>query len=360
MRTILTTTGTSLLTNAARELKKRPNQVSDQELTQYFKQFGASEASAETNSLLKIVTPEDEVVLLYTTTPEGDRCAKQVQKYLNNEGWKNLRLRQLPLEQNEAQFERHGLRELVDILIDEINQAQRQQKEVIINATGGFKAEIAYTTMVGMIFQIPVKYIYQGFQQPITFPALPVTWNIDLLLAYEDFFTWLDECQKEEAVENRLQAIPERNQLQAFLLPPDAEGYVFLSPAGEILWKRLKQQQDLADFVDDPPISTVPISQKISSSLREKKHHPIQGTLELAEKLAELDYVEEIIGGFWENTTNRRIKGITEDGLVRLLWADNTKATNLTIRTTARGQAQTLRVRDRYIRPVFDQLCKQK
>ncbi len=355
MRTIITTTGTSLLTNTARELKKPPSSVTDEEIRHFFEQTGAAKASAETNSLLKIATSNDEVVLLYTSTSEGARCAKQVENYLKNKGWKGLRSRQLSLEQNEAQFERHGLRHLVDILINEITKAQKQQREVIINATGGFKAEIAYTTMVGMIFQVPVKYIYQDFQQPITFPALPIVWNIDLLVEYESFFEWIGADYRDSLeVEQRLKAIPDREQVQALLLPPDADGIVLLSPAGEILWKRVQQQRQIAEFLEDPTPSQVPEADKISSSLDEVKHHYPKGTLAFAQKLAALEAVEEIIGGFFEPTTMRRVKKVDNDGSIRVLWADNEKAANITIRTTARGQAQTLRFCDRYIHPLLD------
>ena len=357
MRTILTTTGTSLLSNAERHFKKDKKLLTDDELRHFFKQVGVEVATAETNSLLKITQSDAEVVLLHTTTPDGERCAKEVYRYLQAESWSGVRLRPLPLEQNEAQFERHGLRELVNILVDEIGKAQRQQREVTINATGGFKAEIAYTTMVGMVFQVPVKYIYQGFQQPITFPALPISWNIDLVLEYESFFEWLDtEPQKQFAVDQRLKAIPEpdRDRVMQLLLPADLKGDVFLSPAGEILWKRVGQQRELADLLEEPPASAVPAADKISSSLDEEKHHYPKGTLAFAQKLAELDPVEEIIGGFFEPTTMRRVKKVDDEGSIRVLWADNEKATNITIRTTARGQTQTLRFCDRYIRPLLN------
>lgn len=356
MRKIITTTGTSLLTNAARKLKKEAAIITDEDLHLFWKQVGVEAASAETNSLLKIAEPDEEIVLLYTNTLEGKRCAVEVQRYLQSQKWSQVHLRKLPLEKNEAQFESHGLRELVNILIDEIGKGQREEREVIINATGGFKAEIAYTTMVGMIFEVPVKYIYQDFQKPITFPALPVSWNIDLLIEYDTFFKWLDEePRKQLEVEQRLKAIPEpeRDRVIALLLTPDSEGCIYLSPAGEILWQRVKEQRKRED-VPEPSASTVACKDKISNSLNEVKHHYPKGTLKFVQKVAELLPVEEIIGGYFENTTLRKVKRVFDDGSIRVLWADNEKATNITIRTTARGLAQTLIFCDKYIRPLLD------
>jgi putative CRISPR-associated protein (TIGR02619 family) len=355
MRTIITTTGISLLSNTARDLKKKNSEVTNIELQQYFIKVGASEASAETNSLLKIATSDDKVVLLYTATPEGKLCMEEVHRYLKNQGWLKIIPRELPLEKNESQFERHGLRELVNILVEEINAAQLENEEVIINATGGFKAEISYTTMVGMIFQVPVKYIYQDFQQPITFPALPISWNIDLLLEYDHFFEWIDaEPRRKIEVEQRLRAIPDKDSIQQLLLSPDAEDYIYLSPAGAILWQRVNQQRKLAEITTEAPASENIESEKISSSLKEVKHHFPDGTKAFAEKLAKIPAVEEIISGHFENTTLKRVKRIFDDGSILVLWADNTKAVRITIRTTARGQAQTLKIRDTYIQPLLD------
>lgn len=355
MRVIITTTGTSLLTNTARALDKKNAEVTDDELRHYFEQVGPEKASAETNSLPKIATPDDAVVMLHTTTPEGERCAKQIEGYLKSKNWRNLRLEKLELEQNEAQFEQKGLRNLVDTIIDEINKAQQQGNEVIINATGGFKAEIAYTTMVGMIFQVPVKYIYQDFQKPVTFPALPITWNLDLLIEYDHFFKWLDEEPRSQfEVDQRMKAISpdERDRIQQLLSSPDAEQYIYLSPAGDILWKRLRQVREVV--VEEPPASEREASEKLSNSLQGEKHHYPKGTKEFAEQLAALPAVEEIIGGHFENTTLKRVKSVSDDGVIRVLWADNEKAANLTIRTTARGQAQAVQFCDRYIKPFLE------
>ena len=105
MQTIITTTGTSLLSNATRELNKNKGEsFAEDELQNYLKSVGPEKASAETKSLLKIANSTDEVVLLYTKTINGELCAKVISRYLKSDKWSNIALRELPLEENEAQF----------------------------------------------------------------------------------------------------------------------------------------------------------------------------------------------------------------------------------------------------------------
>jgi hypothetical protein len=71
---------------------------------------------------------------------------------------------------------------------------------------------------------------------------------------------------------------------------------------------------------------------------------PVKGDLEACEKIASIDCVEEIIAGFYENTTRTVVKHVSEDGSILLVWADTTKGARFTIYTTAKGKLQTLKV----------------
>lgn len=348
MRTIITTTGTSLLGQATRLLSKKPDEITEADLAHVFEQTTIEKACAETNSLSKIADSKDKIILLHTHTTEGKLCAQAVANKLAKDDWNDVELQQIELVDDEAQFERKGLRELVNTLIERITKAQRDKQEVIINATGGYKAQIAYTTMVGTIFQVPVKYIHQNFARPITFPALPVTWNTDLLLQYQDFFSWIDsEPRQNEEVEQRIGYLPDKDAISSLLLSPDEEGYVFLSAAGDVLWGKFRQEKEQAKFAEDPPASEIdnPMD-KVHSSLQGVKHHYPKDSLKFAEKVAQIPAVESVIGGRFEHTVLKRIKSIGEDGIIRLLWADNDKAANIIVHTTAKGKAQTQKVAD--------------
>ncbi len=346
MTTILTTTGISLYINARREYKT--DSPTDDQMRQYLR-TKPERASSEANSLLQIARHDDQLVLLHTKTPEAKRCADLVRDYFSNEGYKQVRL--VPLEfQGDAQhIETTGLRNLVNTLIDEVESARRKQSDVVINATAGLKAQVVYSTMIGMIYQVPVKYIYEDFQRIVTFNPIALDWDTSLFLSYNTFFKWLDaEPRAQKEVERYLKDFPDRERIEALLTPPDADSEVFLSYMGEALRRRFQRETEEATLAEWPPAADVKtIDDKIASSLLHRKHHPVKDSLSTCYKIAALDCVQEIIGGHFENTTHTRLKRVYPDGTILLLWADNMKAERLTIYTTARGHVQTLKVAEK-------------
>ena len=305
-------------------------------------------ASAEVNSLLQFAQPDDDLVFLCTETPNAKRCAQLLKEFFTNRGFKHVRIVELQFQEEEEHIETQGLRNLVNTLIDEIEKAQRKKQDVVINATAGLKAQIVYSTMIGMIYRVPVKYIYETFQRVVTFKPIALDWDTSLFLANKWFFQWLDsEPRKQSEVEERLKAISDRESVQALLTLPDANGEMFLSPMGEALRHRFASETEEAERAPWPsPVEIAP-EDKIATSLLHVKHHYPKNTLTICKKIAQLAYVRGIIGGNFENTTRSGVKGITEDGTIGLLWADDTKATNLIVQTTAQGRAQTRKVAEK-------------
>ena len=342
MATILTTTGLSLYQNAKREYQT--NQPTDDQMRQYLR-TNPDRASSEANSLLKFAKPDDDLVLLHTQTPDAIRCTSLLHDYFSSKGYKRIRLVQLEFKGDAQHIETTGLRSLIDALINEIEGAQRKQTDVVINATAGFKAQVVYSTMIGMIYQVPVKYIHEEFRSLVTFNPIALEWDTSIFLTYEAFFKWIDaEPRTCQEVESYLKGLPDRERIEALLTSPDADGLVYLSYMGEALRRKFQRETEEAELVAWPPSADIKNPKdKIASSLLHRSHHPIKGGLAACHKIAELDCVQAIIGGNFENTTNTRLK-VYPNGIILLLWADNEKAERLTIQTTAWGQPQTLKV----------------
>lgn len=244
MRTILTTVGTSLLTNIKRDWNvEKPD---EQQLVNYIRHTGAERVSAETNSLSRLLQPGDCIVLLHSQTEDGARCAEALRRYYEGQGYK-VSVREVPdLTYTESRFKVRGLRSLVAMLIDLIRSEKRQGREVIVNATGGFKAEIAYATLVGLLFDVPVYYIHEAFREIIEMPPAPISWDYSLLAEYEEFFEWLREDLRETAeVDKKLRGLP--NEIR--LLLAEEEGFTMLSPAGEAFYEAYRDRLEQVKFI---------------------------------------------------------------------------------------------------------------
>ncbi len=232
MRTILTTVGTSLLTNAKRDLKvEKPDQ---QQLANYVRHTPPDKASAETNSLSRLLETGDRIVFLHSQTEEGEMCAQTLRRYYENEGY-SADLRGVPdLTYTESRFKMRGLRSLVATLIDLIRSERKQGRKALVNATGGFKAEIAYATLVGLLFDVPVYYIHEAFRDIIEMPPTPISWDYSLLADCEEFFEWVFESDRPTAeVDTRLRKLPS----EVRLLLTEVGDVTILSPAGEAFYE---------------------------------------------------------------------------------------------------------------------------
>ena len=71
-------------------------------------------------------------------------------------------------DQNPRQFQTNGLRSLARKMRKVISQYSADN--CAINATGGFKAQIAVAVLVGQELNVPVYYKHERFDEIISFP----------------------------------------------------------------------------------------------------------------------------------------------------------------------------------------------
>lgn len=232
MRTIIATVGTSLLTNAQRAGK-------GDDLQTYLRFTEPEKASAETNSLSRLLREGDRIVFVHSQTEEGKRAAQALATFYSNNGYPASLREIADLQYSESRFKMRGLRSLVASLVALIREERSAGREVLINATGGFKAEIAYATLVGLLFDVPVYYIHEAFREIIELPPTPVGWDYSLIDTYSDFFEWINaDLRRTEEVDRRLRPLPDEIRL----LLVEEEGYTYLSPTGEALYEAYRSR----------------------------------------------------------------------------------------------------------------------
>jgi len=247
MRTLIVTVGTSLLSNAGKFLGKRPDFHA---LLGFLKKTAPKEASAETNSIERILRKDDQMVFLCSFTEEGRLCAEALKAYYNNKDIA-VRIKEIrDLNYAESRFKLRGLRALVAEMVQAVNEERQKGREVIINATGGFKAEIAYATLVGLLFDVTVYYIHERFREIIELPPVPIDWDFSIIAEYEDLFRWLnDDYHAMEEVDRRLSVISEQDRRKISVLLEEEEGLICLGPTGEALFLAYMEKLRVAENV---------------------------------------------------------------------------------------------------------------
>ncbi|BCW96433.1 MAG: putative CRISPR-associated protein [Fimbriimonadales bacterium] len=233
MRTVITTVGTSLLNHAKNQGKDPQDYLRTAE-----REGTLDQTSAETNSLERLLQKGDRIVFLHSDTDEGEQAARLLADFYREKGHATETRKVSSLKYDEKQFAQRGLRAFVTELINHVEAAQRAHQEVLINATGGFKAEFAYALLVGLLYKVPVYYIHEKFREIISLPPIPIGWNFQLIDDYEAFFEWIEQdLRTTREVENWLYGMPEAVRL----LLTDEDGYTVLSPAGEAFYRAYRK-----------------------------------------------------------------------------------------------------------------------
>ena len=203
--------------------------------------------SAEIHSLVRMeVQAGDRVRLVHSDTTDGAVCARLVQAYLREKlGVADTGLdRVAGLQVDDAAlFRREGVPNLFRTVLAEGDRCG--WVNLVLNATGGFKAAIPYMTLAGMFFAVDVAYIFDNGRELIRVPRLPVEFDTGRL---EAFLPAMDRMEREAAIPERefWGATPheERRHFDC-LIESDGSGMVTLSAVGLLVRERLAARSPL-------------------------------------------------------------------------------------------------------------------
>lgn len=126
----------------------------------------------------------ENIIFLISDTEAGRQTGQVLKKYY--EGRPDLNLKNVLVREVEKlqdpeprKFKTEGLRNLVRAIGEYLQRFGIQS--CAIDATGGYKAQIAIAVLIGQALDIPVYYKHERFNEIIDFPPLPVSLDFDLL-----------------------------------------------------------------------------------------------------------------------------------------------------------------------------------
>lgn len=171
-------------------------------------------------------------------------------------------------------FKTVGLRNLARKLGELVRQAGGAQL-VAINATGGFKAQIAVAVLIGQALGVAVHYKFERFPEIIQFPPMPVSFDFELLGRFAD-----DLCAFEdgEVVERSEEAIDPALRVLLDEVPDEDGRQIWsLAPIGQIYLEGFRQRYPAAKCM--PPDAAAP------PNIRFREDHYPDGFKEYVQKV---------------------------------------------------------------------------
>ena len=215
---------------------------------------------AEINSIASLIErkyaqPKCGLYFMHSETEQGRQVVEVLCEYyrsLGHEPVKAIEVKDLQ-DDDPRRFRTKGLRQLVK----EISRIIRNHSPAAcaINATGGYKAQIAVGVVLGQALGVTIYYKHEQFSEVISFPPLPVALDFELWMRASGMLMNLLDADPVPASrykdewDERYESLVERVQI-------DGEDYLELSPTGQIFHETFTDRfRSLKDHLLPPPAS---------------------------------------------------------------------------------------------------------
>jgi putative CRISPR-associated protein (TIGR02619 family) len=196
--------------------------------------------SAEMNGLYGLYEDQlqracDDVhVLIGTDTVFGRRAVQVLETFLRGSDISNVQtwIPEQLSSANNLSFS-YGIKELLRLCEENIPQYRDSGYRVIFNLTGAFKSLQSYLNIAGMFYADEIVYIFEGSNQLLRIPRLPIQVDLEILKTYCTQLALLDAGAI--LAQSDVAGLPEG------LLDIDQHGDSTLSEWGRLIWNRARR-----------------------------------------------------------------------------------------------------------------------
>jgi len=358
MRDILIcTVGTSLINNLAAE--KDPGLDGDlrkgniKRLTLRLADVSPAErrCGAEINSIHSIIAGNRlggrELLLFFVSDTEAGRLSGELLTELYRrsdypDSFKKVCYEVIEglTDEDVHKFRNTGLRNLVRL----IGHAARRygSNRLLINATGGYKAQISFAGMIGQALEIPVCYMYERFSEVILLPPQPVALDLSFWLEFNDLFHDLEEgiCgQRENMVkDDRFLSLVDEVDI-------DGQPWLALSPTGQLFHETFRHRFGRQRELQLPKDCRLPPAKK-KIRFEDENDGKHQGLKIYLKKLLLFPFVKEIFTYYYNPDLNApkrfRVLARVPRNQIEGIFSNAGQTTKFDIITTAENPGQLM------------------
>jgi putative CRISPR-associated protein (TIGR02619 family) len=201
---------------------------------------------AEINSVASLISQEyvpgnAGIYLFHSDTEAGRQIANVLSAYYLSHGHSPVQA--IPVidlhDDDPKRFRTKGLRNLAKAICGKVRE--HSAPACAINATGGYKAQIAIAVLLGQTLSIPVYYMHERFSEIIPFPPMPVALDFQVWMRASGLLATLE---RDSTVSKALFMDDWDEKYESLVNTESIDGteYLELSPTGEIFHETFRER----------------------------------------------------------------------------------------------------------------------
>lgn len=211
----------------------------------------------------------ENLIFLVSDTTAGRDTGQVLKHYFEKRTDLNLRTIEFKSvdelqDERPKDFRTHGLRNLVRE-IGAFIQRFGGPDNIAIDATGGYKAQIAVAVLIGQAINIPVYYKHERFNEIIDFPPMPVSLDYEVLAQNTALLTDFERGETFSSTE--LGEVDRKLRVLLTEIEVDGESHYELGPIGQIYLTGFRLR-------NPKPIKLIPAENRKAPTFRDD-HYPI-------------------------------------------------------------------------------------
>ena len=202
-----------------------------------------AEINSVTDLLAQQVVERGYLHLFHSETDDGKAIAQILQFYFTQDRWQvRIHCVEGLRDDDPNLFRTQGLRNLAKLFGERVRESRQNFMPCAINATGGYKAQIAIAVLMGQALDIPVYYKHERFDAIIPFPPMPVALDFSLWQRASGMFMVLSRSNACEPWKDFSEDWDERFEPLINRVKIGGEDYLELSATGQIFHETFRSR----------------------------------------------------------------------------------------------------------------------